>query len=998
MFVYLTRIYVASLLLSVSLYSFAAIADSSNSGKSKQQVSLASFLLELSKRFNQSILFHSSEITKTLVVKPISQNGEPLEDILTKVLLGTGFEFKKNESGLIIFRSKKHDVDSDNAFDSEVLVKGFRYSLLNARNIKMNAVAIQDAIVAEDIADFPDLNLADALQRIPGVVITREAGEGRQISVRGLGPDFVQVQLNGMNVLGNSDSPMDSRGQKDRDRAFDFNIFASELFSKVNIKKSYSASEQEGGIAATVDLRTPRPFDNSEFQGAVSFNVGDNQLTDDLSPRIAGLISNTWGNFGALFSFAANQRDTEEQGANTTRWRRVGFNGADISALDTNIQDLWSLGELVVPRSNRYSVWQSEQKRLGFTSAFQYKSEFFEIGVDILSSEFQSFRDEYHLNSRGFQSTPIVDGSTIVTAAEVNRNDELIFANYLNAQVATESRRQKVNVDFLQQSLYGIFNLTETLKMRALIGSANSDLSMPISNKIYTEGFSDVSIDYRPDPFYGAYEYSIDTADPNEFLFHEVDLEQYYASSEYNSANFDWDWNYSRSNYLKFGVSWNRLENATARRTRLNLFRDEWQQFSELFLSTGDEADTSELLDARLVEGLYFVFDDHEHQDWIALKHDETLDYLGVESDQVFFTEEQGSFGIEDNDNKLTEVTNAFYIENSWEKKFRQGKVASNIGLRLFETKTKTLVSSSQGDNDFNRSYSGVLPTINLAYWPTDSTVLRMSASQNITRPDIDALSVGVNADVVSENEIDLSGLNPELTPYFSTNFDFSLEHYFKNTGYFSFSLFKKNIDDYIVTQSQTFNAIDFDFPYQEFGISVNQDTRVNYVAQVNTEEAKIDGLEISLQRDFDFLPKPLDSLGALINSTYANGSVVYYDNSGTRLFRKSLPNLSRQSHSATLYYETSSWGGRISSSYRSRYISRVDRNALFDEDEQGFHATNYIDGQIYVFLNHKLKISLEGINLTNEREEQYSDSSNRAYNTTLSGRTYTLGFTYSLN
>ncbi|MCF3971911.1 TonB-dependent receptor plug domain-containing protein, partial [Pseudomonas aeruginosa] len=87
---------------------------------------------------------------------------------------------------------------------------------------------VTDVIVAEDMAKFPDLNLAESLQRLPGVAINREGGEGRRVSLRGLGPDFTRVQLNGMEVLGNVDSPMDSRGQTSRDRAFDFNIFASD--------------------------------------------------------------------------------------------------------------------------------------------------------------------------------------------------------------------------------------------------------------------------------------------------------------------------------------------------------------------------------------------------------------------------------------------------------------------------------------------------------------------------------------------------------------------------------------------------------------------------------------------------------------------------------------------------------------------------------------------------------------------------------------------------
>ncbi|HJS13764.1 MAG TPA: TonB-dependent receptor plug domain-containing protein, partial [Rheinheimera sp.] len=211
------------------------------------------------------------------------------------------------------------------AAETEVIeVKGFRSSIIKAKDLKREAMIAQDSIVAEDIADFPDLNLADSLQRVPGVTITREGGEGRQISLRGLGPDFTRVQVNGMEALGTSSSPMDARGGVSRTRAFDFNIFASELFNQIDVKKSFSADQEEGGIAGTVNLRTAKPFDYDGAQAAVSAQVGTNTNTDSTDPRIAALLSNTWSDFGALVSVAYSDRATNEYGTNTTRWRREG--------------------------------------------------------------------------------------------------------------------------------------------------------------------------------------------------------------------------------------------------------------------------------------------------------------------------------------------------------------------------------------------------------------------------------------------------------------------------------------------------------------------------------------------------------------------------------------------------------------------------------------------------------------------------------------------------
>jgi TonB-dependent receptor len=147
------------------------------------------------------------------------------------------------------------------------------------------------------MAKFPELNLAESLQRLPGVQINREAGEGRRISLRGLGPDFARVQLNGMEVLGNVDSAQDSRGQRSRDRAFDFNIFASELFSRVEVEKTFQAAQNEGGMAGTVGLFTGKPFDYAPgAKGALSLKLGTNEYTKDTQPRVAALFSHNWDN------------------------------------------------------------------------------------------------------------------------------------------------------------------------------------------------------------------------------------------------------------------------------------------------------------------------------------------------------------------------------------------------------------------------------------------------------------------------------------------------------------------------------------------------------------------------------------------------------------------------------------------------------------------------------------------------------------------------------
>ena len=172
----------------------------------------------------------------------------------------------------------------------EVVVTGFRGSLADALAMKRAETGIVDVIKAEDVAKFPDANLAESLQRLPGVAVARDGGEGRSLSVRGRGPDFTRVRLNGL------EAQTTSNGFEgiNRTRGFDFNVFASELFNSLTVRKSPSAETEEGSLGATVDLQTGRPFDKMGTQFAVSTKGSYNDLAENTDPRFAMLASKTF--------------------------------------------------------------------------------------------------------------------------------------------------------------------------------------------------------------------------------------------------------------------------------------------------------------------------------------------------------------------------------------------------------------------------------------------------------------------------------------------------------------------------------------------------------------------------------------------------------------------------------------------------------------------------------------------------------------------------------
>ncbi|MET0809241.1 MAG: TonB-dependent receptor, partial [Pseudoxanthomonas sp.] len=341
-----------------------------------------------------------------------------------------------------------------------VTVTGYRASVEKALDIKRGEAGVVDAIVAEDIGKFPDLNLAESLQRIPGVVITREAGEGRNISVRGLGPDFTRVRINGMEAL-TTVGAGDQSGGTNRGRGFDFNVFASDLFSQLLVRKTASADVEEGSLGATVDLRTARPFDYDGFTFAASGQAGYNAMAEKADPRMAALISNTFadGTFGALLSVAYSERQALEEGSNTGRWANGpsngGFNAASpfAAARSANVYH---------PRFPRYVQMEHEQKRLGVTGTLQWKpSDATEFSLDALYSKIDATRDEHYIEAISFSrgantAQPRLAGKpAMVVKNGVIENNALVYGEFDNVDIRTENRHDEWSTEFKQIALNG---------------------------------------------------------------------------------------------------------------------------------------------------------------------------------------------------------------------------------------------------------------------------------------------------------------------------------------------------------------------------------------------------------------------------------------------------------------------------------------------------------------------------------------------------------------
>jgi len=250
-----------------------------------------------------------------------------------------------------------------------VQVTGVRSSLQKSQIIKQDFIGTVDAVSSEDVGKFPDQNVADALQRVPGVSVDRSGGESRYITVRGFGPEFNTVLLNGRTMA-----------TEVAGREFSFDILPSELISAAEVQKTSIASSPEGSIGATVNIRTQRPLDNPGLHVSAAIAGTYSSMSKDTKPKVSGLISktNADGTMGGLLSVVHYQRSHLGERATTSGWLTGDF----------------GLNGIALPRDLYYSVSREERTRTGINIAFDWHpNDTVKLGVDAMYSKYTNFSE-----------------------------------------------------------------------------------------------------------------------------------------------------------------------------------------------------------------------------------------------------------------------------------------------------------------------------------------------------------------------------------------------------------------------------------------------------------------------------------------------------------------------------------------------------------------------------------------------------------------------------
>lgn len=916
---------------------------------------------------------------------------------------------------------------------TEITVTGFRASLESSLRAKREDVGIVDVITAEDIGKFPDTNLAEALQRVPGVVIDRDAGEGRSITVRGLGSDFTRVRINGIEALATTGGT-DSSGGSNRSRGFDFNVFAAELFNRITVRKSSSADVDEGSLGATVDLRAARPFDYKGFTIAGSIRGRYNDLNQKTDPRAAFLISDTFadGMFGALVSVAYSKRRLNEEGFSTVRWDNgassqgfcapIGLTSQGTNATQATcgpaaqgVARLPNTPENVAafntardaanfhPRLPRYGRLVHDQDRLGITGSLQFQpTDKTLISADFMFSNLSATREEIFLQAISFSRNAAAGGKpqTSVIESQYDANGGLLFGRYNGVDIRAESRFDDLSTRFFQPTLTIEQKVGDRLDLNLRVGRADSKFDNPVQTTITLDApnVNNYAIDFRQNDRLPSISYPFDPSDPNGPL-RFLGVPQVTSGAQPSSIT-----NTTASeirirpqgarninDVLHFDAKWEAIPGQLSLIAGGDLRRYKFDTFEFRRVNTNDTffpispSEAAGLTTRITGFGRNMDLPAGTPTSWVIpdlAAVARTLDIYcnclqnGPAGGPGDFTLGSITVGPARGNNRSIEENNKAAFAMA-EFRFDLGGVdlRGNAGLRYVQTRTSAtgyLATGGGTEVTVDNSYDDWLPAFNLSAGLTSNLIMRLAAAKVMARPQLGSLNPG--GTITTTGNLSATIGNPLLAPFRADTVDASIEWYRPNGAFIGIGLFYKDISTYVQNLRQV-------IPYNETGLPLSLlppqfdgTEEFQVTTFVNTQGGSLKGVEFNVLQPFDFLPGFLKYTGFTGNFTFVESKIDYVTSpTDPAPIRDDLINLSPRSWNATLYYDDKKLSARVSGAYRSRFLTRVPGQN--GNDVEGRNSTLNVDAQVSYRINKNFELTLEGVNLTDQFIDQFISS-----------------------
>jgi TonB-dependent receptor len=935
------------------------------------------------------------------------------------------------------------DSDKPTTPDREIVVTGFRSSLNAALAEKRTSAAAIDAIKAEDVGKFPDSNLAESMQRVPGIALARgDGGEGKNISVRGLGAAFTRVRLNGMEGTAQTGSS-DIYGAGNTGRSFDFNVFPTEIFSELAVRKTPSADVEEGSLGATVDLKAPHPLDfHKSFVATVSLKGVWNEVSKKLDPRVSVLVSkqNSEGTLGILGTFSYSHRNIREVGYSAVNILPTYVNGGFCSPLGAAVQNpatnaakgtnaancstgnprtgstaaynlIQSMtgpsgvpgGGVFLPRIPRYLNSVQDATRIGGSLSLQWKpDDRTEIVIDGLFSRYQVVRHDNYIDALSFARNASNNGQpmTSVTDLQVKPNGSLLYGAFNGVDLRSESLVDRFTTTFAQGNINLHHMLTDKLTVDLMAGWSKSIFDNPERLTVNLDAIdAPFSIDFRGGGSIPVMKYGVDVANAANFQYAPGKADGTVLGN-FNTRNwrvttrnltFDggttWEW----ADHFKLKLGGQFRESAFKNRVLGIAPANQATTALPAGVSTSDFTYDITGLNTLLNPGALSSFVATDIEKWKQAVGYNSFTFCGVEcgngSPEVR-EQELGAFVMQQFD-----LPDTFPIP-----------VRGDIGVRFVNTRQHTVgyipTATTSGTYPtvaipavVDRQYSDWLPSANIVLDLTPKLLARLSASKVMSRPELAVLPSGGTVNAVTRTA---SIGNPYLDPIRATSYDAALEWYFRPGSLLSLAYFHKQISTYI----QSVNTL---VPYNQLGLPNSLLTAAGtsptdlftVTRSVNTPGGPLNGIEANLQLPFTFLPGVFRDFGMLANYTHVASRVNYVlQSSGTTTLSTTanLVNMSPDTASATLYYENKKFSIRSTVAYRGPFIRQIPSGAN-DSDVLANHGTTFIDASVGYNLTKTVKMTVDVQNITDTHNVLYIDSGRQdPLFDTRTGRTFTFG------
>jgi iron complex outermembrane receptor protein len=873
----------------------------------------------------------------------------------------------------------------------EIIVSGIRASLRDSLGVKRDSIQVVDAISAEDVGDFPDKNIGEAIQRVPGVQINRQDGEGRGVSIRGAEPGLIRVELNGVTALS-----LTVGGGRD----VDFRDLPVEFLSRVEVVKTPSAEMTEGGIG-TVRIFTRKPLDESDGYLAGSVQGVYSDLADEYDPKFALIGSKSFldGTFGVLLSTQFEQRHIYSNNARTTGWLRRAPTATGAGATPGRGTDVNADGTLDwVPEIPRYIIDRRETTRTAFNGVLQWKP----------SDQFEIYLDSTYSKGREQVSSMLM---------QLGAAGGLI--DYANSSVGADNTVDHIELTSsaafpMDLAFRNINGALEREQYNAILGSSWTRGSWKFDGRVHFArgevqndeknstatifGVPRAVIDYTGAE--GAPNFSfpgIDTTDGALVNNLAAVFNPRNNDQQEEGARFDVEFKPEVSwlSSLKAGVEHrdNSAESllfsrtiqissrtptpasagatttvAVPQATIANIVNSNSGTNSVPFFDTGD---------LGFPGGIKFWNDNGNatYQATIAASGLAMDPYNSVNLNP----NTAGTFQNLLDTWAVEETTLAGYLQATFNFENSVVPITALLGVRYFDTNTV-----SSGYSRLNNAgvitfpeasreggYNDWLPSLNMKFKFSEKLVGRLTAGDVMARPNPSQMAFRRSLDA-AVNRTGSQG-NPDLLPYQARQYDLGLEYYINDLSYLSVGYFRNEISRFIINQTFTEDVNGDGFPF-------------TITRPVNgTEKVTVDGVEVGGQLAFDFLPGAWRNFGIVANATISNDKGFR----GTNLLTGEIlpfPGVSELSYNASLYYETDKFSVRTAYNWRESWLITPTGRGLLPEFNEDYGT---LDASASWNVNENFTAFLDVVNLLDEQKVEFNNPFRRIGNETFGKRAF---------